>query len=111
MIETLAVIDAPHFYAGLVLWDDRVASGNVDEERRLLYVGLTRARESVHLSYCRKRKRAGQSIACEPSRFLAELAQDDLRWAGAKLPPEEAAREKRAGTERLAQLKAMLSAK
>jgi len=30
VIETLAVIDAPHFYAGLVLWDDRVASGNVD---------------------------------------------------------------------------------
>jgi ATP-dependent DNA helicase Rep len=96
---------------GLLPHREAVASGNVDEERRLLYVGLTRAQRSVHLSYCRKRKRAGESVECQPSRFLAELAQDDLRWAGAKLPPGEAAREKVAGAERLAQLKAMLAAK
>ncbi len=71
----------------------------------------TRALRSVHLSYCRKRKRAGESVECEPSRFLAELAQDDLRWAGTKLPADEAGREKAAGAERLAQLKATLAAK
>ena len=96
---------------GLLPHRESIANGNVDEERRLLYVGITRAQRSVHLSYCRKRKRAGQSVDCQPSRFLAELAQDDLRWAGAPLPADEAAREKVAGTARLAQLKAMLAAK
>jgi ATP-dependent DNA helicase Rep len=109
-------LEFPHIYLvgleeGLLPHREAVTSGNVDEERRLLYVGLTRAQVSVHLSYCRKRKRAGASVDCEPSRFLAELAQDDLRWAGTKLPPDEAAREKRAGAERLAQLKAMLAPK
>jgi ATP-dependent DNA helicase Rep len=109
-------LEFPHVYLvgleeGLLPHREAIAAGNVDEERRLLYVGLTRAQRSVHLSYCRKRKRAAQSVECEPSRFLAELAQDDLRWAGTKLPPDEAAREKRAGTARLAQLKAMLASK
>jgi len=90
---------------------EAIAKADVDEERRLLYVGITRAQASVHLSYCRKRKRAGENVECQPSRFLAELAQDELRWAGAKLSAEEAAREKDRGTARLAQLKAMLAAK
>jgi ATP-dependent DNA helicase Rep len=96
---------------GLLPHRESIANGDVDEERRLLYVGITRAQRSVHLSYCRKRKRAGQSVECQPSRFLAELAQDDLRWAGTPLPADEAAREKVAGSARLAQLKAMLAAK
>jgi ATP-dependent DNA helicase Rep len=109
-------LEFPHVYLvgleeGLLPHREAIASGNVDEERRLLYVGLTRAQRSVHLSYCRKRKRAGNSVECQPSRFLAELAQDDLRWAGTKLPADEAAREKVAGAERLAQLKAMFAAK
>jgi len=107
-------LEFPHVYLvgleeGLLPHREAVTSGNVDEERRLLYVGLTRAQASVHLSFCRKRKRAGESVECQPSRFLAELAQDDLRWAGAKLPPDEAALEKAKGAERLAQLKASLT--
>jgi ATP-dependent DNA helicase Rep len=74
---------------GLLPHRESIANGNVDEERRLLYVGITRAQRSVHLSYCRRRKRA-ETIDCQPSRFLAELAQDDLRWAGAPLPAHEA---------------------
>jgi ATP-dependent DNA helicase Rep len=96
---------------GLLPHREAIANGNVDEERRLLYVGITRAQRSVHLSYCRKRRRAGETVECQPSRFLAELAQEDLRWAGTALPADEAAREKVAGSARLAQLKAMLSAK
>ena len=38
---------------------EAIAAGNVDEERRLMYVGVTRAQKSLHLSYCRKRRRAG----------------------------------------------------
>ena len=94
---------------GLLPHRESVAKGNVDEERRLMYVGVTRAQKSLHLSFCRKRKRAGEVIDCQPSRFLGELAQDDLRWAGVALPPDEAAKEKMAGSARLAQLKAMLT--
>jgi hypothetical protein len=43
--------------------------------------------------------------------FLAELAKEDLRWSGEPLPPDEAAKEKSAGSERLKAMKAMLAAK
>jgi ATP-dependent DNA helicase Rep len=107
-------LEFPHVFLvgleeGLLPHREAVAAGNVDEERRLMYVGLTRAQKSVHLSYCRKRKRAGETVECQPSRFLAELAQEDLRWAGAPLSADEAAREKAAGSERLKNLKAMLA--
>jgi ATP-dependent DNA helicase Rep len=96
---------------GLLPHRESIANGNVDEERRLLYVGITRAQRSVHLSYCRKRRRAGESVECQPSRFLAELAQEDLRWAGAPVPADEAAKEKLAGSARLKQMKALLASK
>jgi ATP-dependent DNA helicase Rep len=94
---------------GILPHREAIASGNVDEERRLMYVGVTRAQRSLHLSFCRKRKRAGEWHDAQPSRFLTELAQDDLRWAGAPLPADEAARAKDAGRERLKQLKSMLA--
>jgi ATP-dependent DNA helicase Rep len=53
---------------------DRDASGHIEEERRLIYVALTRACRSLHLSYCRKRKRARETVCCEPSRFIKEMA-------------------------------------
>ena len=96
---------------GLLPHRESVANGNVDEERRLFYVGITRAQRSLHLSFCRRRRRAGAAVECQPSRFLAELAQDDLRWSGEPVPADEAAREKAAGSERLKQMKAMLAAK
>ena len=46
---------------------------------------------------------------CQPSRFIGELAQEDLRYADTPLPPDEAAQEKAAGSARLASLKAALS--
>jgi len=107
-------LEFPHVFMvgleeGLLPHREAVALGNVDEERRLMYVGVTRAQRSLHLSFCRARKRAGEKVDCQPSRFLGELAQDDLRWAGAALPADEAAKEKDAGRARLAQLKAMLA--
>jgi ATP-dependent DNA helicase Rep len=107
-------LEFPHVFLvgleeGLLPHREAIAAGNVDEERRLMYVGVTRAQQSLHLSYCRKRKRAGETSECLPSRFLAELAQDDLRWSGAPLPADEAAREKAAGAERLRNLKQLLA--
>ena len=82
---------------------DAVDEGRLEEERRLMYVGVTRARKSLTLSYCARRKRARESVSCEPSRFIAELG-DDVRRPDAA-PDAEA---KASGSDRLAALKAML---
>ena len=54
----------------------------VEEERRLLYVGITRAMKNLTLTFAAKRRRYGETISSEPSRFLAELPQDELSWEG-----------------------------
>lgn len=45
----------------------------IQEERRLMYVGITRARRSLHLSWCKKRRRAREDVMREPSRFIEEM--------------------------------------
>jgi len=107
-------LEFPHVFIvgleeGILPHRETIEKGDVDEERRLMYVGITRAQQSLHLSYCRRRKRAGDMTTCQPSRFIAELAQDDLRYADMPLPEGEAAQEKAAGSERLKSLKAMLA--
>ena len=79
----------------------------VEEERRLAYVGITRAQRSLTLSLAKQRRRAGEWEACEPSRFLEELPQDDLEWEGRG----EATPERRAakGREGLAALRGILN--
>jgi ATP-dependent DNA helicase Rep len=59
-----------------------LAEGRIEEERRLFYVGITRAKERVCVSYAARSRRYGEIIANEPSRFLAELPPDDLHWDG-----------------------------
>jgi ATP-dependent DNA helicase Rep len=56
--------------------------GRLDEERRLFYVGITRAKERLCLAYAERSRRYGEVVANEPSRFLAELPQADLHWDG-----------------------------
>ena len=50
----------------------------MDEERRLLYVGITRARKLLTMSYCVNRTKYGSAVSCAPSTFLKELARDHL---------------------------------
>jgi len=50
-----------------------VTEGTKDEERRLLYVGITRAQESLTLTYCNTRVKWGQKTGCQPSSFICEL--------------------------------------
>jgi len=80
----------------------------IEEERRLMYVGITRAQRSLHISYAEKRKQGRELIPCEPSRFIAEMGKDDLRFSGGKsdAPPDKAT-----GAARLAAMKAMLAGK
>jgi ATP-dependent DNA helicase Rep len=66
-----------------------IEEDSIEEERRLAYVGITRAQKNLALSYCTHRKRHGEMVDCQPSRFLDELPEDDLEWAERKaLDPE-----------------------
>ncbi|WP_374693364.1 UvrD-helicase domain-containing protein [Acidithiobacillus sp. AMEEHan] len=55
----------------------------IAEERRLFYVGMTRARFRLQLSFCQKRKRYGETLNPVPSRFLQEIPAEHLDWPGA----------------------------
>ncbi|MBS3800851.1 MAG: ATP-binding domain-containing protein, partial [Thioalkalivibrio sp.] len=78
----------------------------IEEERRLAYVGLTRARETLLLTYARSRTRYGETFDCEPSRFLDELPAEQLEWPDAR-PPDPETRQLTARAH-IAGLKAML---
>ncbi len=52
--------------------------GTIDEERRLLYVGITRAQDEFTMTYCAWRTKYGDRTSCEPSVFLKELSFDDI---------------------------------
>jgi DNA helicase-2/ATP-dependent DNA helicase PcrA len=57
---------------------NREGDGNLEEERRLFYVGLTRARRELYLTSCRSRLLYGQTIRSAPSRFLKEIPPELL---------------------------------
>ncbi|MDR0246897.1 MAG: UvrD-helicase domain-containing protein [Burkholderiales bacterium] len=106
-------LEFPHVFLvgveeGILPHRESIELQKVDEERRLMYVGITRAQRSLHISYCKQRKRAGERMDCAPSRFISELAQEDLRYSGQALSPEEAIAEKDAGKVKLKNLRAML---
>jgi len=83
-----------------------IEADTIEEERRLAYVGITRARQNLALTFAARRKQYGEVVDCLPSRFLDELPQDDLEWEGL----EEAPREVKAarGNDALASIRAML---
>ena len=82
-----------------------VEDGNIEEERRLAYVGITRARQTLAMTMARKRRQFGETISCEPSRFIEELPADDLQWQGGDEDTAEANEER--GQETLASLKSL----
>lgn len=57
-------------------------SPGLEEERRLAYVGITRAQRSLTITYAQKRRKYGEDTPCEASRFLHELPEDALHWEG-----------------------------
>ncbi len=77
---------------------DPVTPQRLEEERRLMYVGVTRARQTLTVSSLKRRKRGREMVVAMPSRFVAEMKLDE---AHAKVDPRE----------RLRQLRAELAAK
>jgi ATP-dependent DNA helicase Rep len=92
---------------GLLPHRDSLEPGKLEEERRLMYVGITRAQASLTVSHCDKRKQGRELMAREPSRFIVEMGAEVASSAARRntVPEPEAARA-RAGA-----LRAMLAGK
>jgi ATP-dependent DNA helicase Rep len=106
-------LEFPHvFLAGveeeLLPHRNSLEEGAEEEERRLMYVGITRARDSLTLSYARKRRRYGEHVSCEPSRFLDELPKDLVEWRGEDTEKDQERTRERA-SEHLDRLREMFS--
>lgn len=93
---------------GLLPHQSSIDEDNVDEERRLAYVGITRAQKELIFTLCRERRQYGELVRPEPSRFLLELPQDDLAWETERkvVSPQERMEK---GQSHLASMKAMLA--
>jgi len=59
-----------------------IDENQIEEERRLAYVGITRAQRGLCMTLAKQRRRAGEKQDCQPSRFLDELPSDSLEWYG-----------------------------
>ena len=93
---------------GVLPHEGSLAEGRVEEERRLMYVGITRAKEQLALSYAKRKKRFGEILVNEPSRFLKELPGDDLHWAG-RDAGQDAAHRQELATSHIARLASLLA--
>ncbi|AJC68059.1 DNA helicase Rep [Dickeya zeae] len=93
---------------GVLPHQTSIDEDNVDEERRLAYVGITRAQKELTFTLCRERRQYGELIRPEPSRFLLELPQDDVMWETERkvVSPQERMQK---GQNHLANLRAQLA--
>lgn len=80
---------------------------NIEEERRLAYVGITRAQRSLVFTMANSRKRYGEKVDCEESRFLRELPAEDLIWTTEKTQADPEERKER-GQAHLSNIRDML---
>ncbi len=78
----------------------------IQEERRLCYVGITRAQQSLTFTRARRRRRFGETVACQPSRFLGELPAAELHQPDSK--PRDDVEARAHGSAQLAALKGLL---
>ncbi|MGY1426207.1 UvrD-helicase domain-containing protein [Lysobacter sp. A289] len=84
-----------------------IDEGSIEEERRLLYVGITRAKEQLWLSYSKKAQKWGDTIRLKPSRFFDELPAAEIQRDGAD-PVADAARKQERAAVGLAAIRALL---
>ncbi|MCC4800797.1 DNA helicase Rep [Enterovibrio norvegicus] len=92
---------------GLLPHQSSIDEDNVEEERRLAYVGITRAQKEMTFTLCKERRQYGELIKPMPSRFLEELPYDDVEWEEKKKPQTQEERMAK-GSAAIANLRAML---
>ena len=80
---------------GLLPHQSSIDEDNIEEERRLAYVGITRAQQQLYFTIARERRQYGETIEPTPSRFLYELPSDDLEWEWQKQPDSEEVRQEK----------------
>jgi ATP-dependent DNA helicase Rep len=107
-------LEYPHVFLvgveeGILPHQESVDNGMIEEERRLMYVGITRAQRSLTLSYCLKRRRAGEWQFVDPSRFIGEIDEQDVKHFGRRGAEPLVSRSE--GKAKLANLSAMLGLK
>ena len=95
---------------GILPHQTSIDEDNVEEERRLAYVGITRAQQNLWFSLCKERRQFGELIRPEPSRFLLELPENDLQWERDK-PPLSAEQQQAKTQSHIANLRAILRGK
>lgn len=91
---------------GILPHQGSIDEDNIEEERRLAYVGITRAQRELYFTYAKERRQYGEVMRPEPSRFLYELPQDDLEWQASAKPKTAEQRQQtgKANIDRLRQL-------
>ncbi|MGO4551012.1 UvrD-helicase domain-containing protein [Lysobacter sp. 2RAF19] len=89
--------------------DASIEEGRIDEERRLMYVGITRAKEQLWLSHSREAQRWGEKHRLKPSRFIDELPADEVQRDGAD-PEADASQKKERASAGFAAIRALLDA-
>ncbi|EII3728393.1 DNA helicase Rep [Vibrio cholerae] len=91
---------------GILPHQTSIDEENVEEERRLMYVGITRAQRELTFMVCKERRQFGELIKPTQSRFLDELPQEDLEWEVKKKPVTQEERMAK-GQAHIANLRAM----
>ena len=79
----------------------------IEEARRMASIGITRAASSLILSYAKTRQEFGETMQCEPSRFIYELPEDDQGAEHTQSELSESEKHQR-GLDTFADLKALL---
>jgi len=67
------------FKSGSEAADEQITAERLEEERRLMYVGITRARQTLTVSTLRRRKKGRDTVIGVPSRFIAEMKLDEVK--------------------------------
>jgi len=91
---------------GILPHQTSIDEENVEEERRLAYVGITRAQKELTFTLCKERRQFGELIKPQHSRFLDELPFDDLEWETVKKPVSQEERMEK-GQAHIANIRAM----